>query len=87
MSSAGSYYFDGTDAVQFAGYKVDAVDTVAAGDAFNGGFAAAFSEGKSLEECLQWANACGALSTTKPGAQPSMPTREDLLAFINKNPR
>ena len=87
MSSAGSYYFDGADAVQFSGYKVDAVDTVAAGDAFNGGFAAAYSEGKSLEECLQWANACGALSTTKPGAQPSMPTREELLVFINNNSR
>lgn len=87
MSSAGSYYFDGTESLQFSGYKVDAVDTVAAGDAFNGGFSAAYSEGKSLEECLQWANACGALSTTKPGAQPSMPTRKELLIFIKNNPR
>jgi ribokinase len=63
------------------------VDTVAAGDAFNGGFAAAFSEGKPLGEILQWANACGALSTTKPGAQPSMSSREELIAFMKENPR
>jgi ribokinase len=86
MSSAGSFYSDGINAVQFPGYTVDAVDTVAAGDAFNGGFAAAFSEKKPLIECLQWANACGALSTTKFGAQPSMPTREELLFFIDNNP-
>lgn len=87
MGSSGSYFYDGRNEIQFAGYKVNAVDTVAAGDAFNGGFAAAYSEGKPLEECMLWANACGALSTTKPGAQPSMPTREELLAFIEKNPR
>ena len=87
MSSKGSYYYDGSTEILFPAYKVDAVDTVAAGDAFNGGFAAAFSEGKSIEEILQWANACGALSTTKPGAQPSMPSREELIAFMKENPR
>jgi len=87
MSSKGSYYYDGSTEILFSAYKVDAVDTVAAGDAFNGGFAAAFSEGKAIEETLQWANACGALSTTKPGAQPSMPSREELVLFTKENPR
>ena len=87
MSSNGSYYFDGSIEIPFPAYEVDAVDTVAAGDAFNGGFAAAFSEGKPIEEILQWANACGALSTTKPGAQPSMPSREELISFMKENPR
>ena len=87
MSSNGSYYYDGSIEILFPAYKVNAVDTVAAGDAFNGGFAAAFSEGKPIEEILQWANACGALSTTKPGAQPSMPSREELISFIEENPR
>ena len=86
MSSKGSYYYDGSIEILFPAYKVDAVDTVAAGDAFNGGFAAAFSEGKPIEEILQWANACGALSTTKPGAQPSMPSREELISFLKENP-
>jgi len=87
MSSKGSYYYDGSTEILFSAYKVDAVDTVAAGDAFNGGFAAAFSEGKTIEEALQWANACGALSTTKPGAQPSMPSREELVSFMKENQR
>ena len=87
MSSKGSYYYDGSIEILFPAYKVDAVDTVAAGDAFNGGFAAAFTEGKSMEEIMQWANACGALSTTKPGAQPSMPSREELISFMKENPR
>jgi len=87
MSSKGSFYYDGSTEILFSAYKVDAVDTVAAGDAFNGGFAAAFSEGKTIEETLQWANACGALSTTKPGAQPSMPSREDLVSFMKENQR
>ena len=87
MSSKGSYYYDGSTEIYFSAYKVDAVDTVAAGDAFNGGFAAAFSEGKTIEEALQWANACGALSTTKPGAQPSMPSYKELISFMKENSR
>jgi len=87
MSSKGSYYYDGSIEILFPAYKVDAIDTVAAGDAFNGSFAAALSEGKLIEEILQWANACGALSTTKPGAQPSMPSREELISFMKENPK
>jgi len=85
MSSKGSFYFDGENAVMFPAFSVQPVDTVAAGDAFNGGFAAALSLGKPLDEMLEWANAAGALSTTKAGAQPSMPTREELLDFIRDN--
>ena len=84
MGSKGSYYYNGSVEIKNPAFKVDAVDTVAAGDAFNGGFAAAFSEGKSTEEILRWANACGALSTTKLGAQPSMPSREELISFLKK---
>ena len=87
MSSKGSYYYDGSKEIIFHAYDVDAIDTVAAGDAFNGAFAVAYSEGKPIEEILQWANACGALSTTKPGAQPSMPTREVLISFMKEDPR
>ena len=82
MSSKGSYYFDGKNEIIYPAFKVQPVDTVAAGDAFNGGFAAALALGKPLQEVLQWANAAGALSTTKAGAQPSMPTKDELLAFI-----
>ncbi len=85
MSSKGSFYFDGKTENMYPAFTVKPVDTVAAGDAFNGGFAAAFAEGKPIAEVMRWANATGALSTTKAGAQPSMPAREELLDFLMNN--
>lgn len=58
--------------------KVAVVDTTAAGDAWNGAFAAALAEGRSDDDAGQFATDAAALSVTRPGAQPSMPTREEL---------
>jgi ribokinase len=66
----------------FPAFKVTPVDTTAAGDAFVGGFAVALAEGRSLAEAVQWGNAAGALATTKLGAQPSLPTRQDLEGLL-----
>ncbi len=63
-------------------FKINAVDTVAAGDAFNGGLATALIEGYPLAEAVRWAAATGALSATKAGAQPSMPGRAELEIFL-----
>jgi ribokinase len=63
------------------GLSVDAVDTTGAGDAFMAGLAVALGEGKSLEEATYFANVAGALSTQKPGAMPSLPTRDEVEAF------
>jgi ribokinase len=65
-------------------FPVSVVDTVAAGDAFNGGLAAALAEGLTLRQAGRWAAAAGALAVTKPGAQPSMPTREELHALLEQ---
>ncbi len=70
----------------WAPFTVTPVDTVAAGDAFNGGLAVALSEGRSFEEAMQWGLAAGALSVTRPGAQPSMPDRQELLALLEARP-
>lgn len=59
-------------------FSVSPIDTVAAGDAFCGGLAAALAEGHPLHEALRWASAAGALATTVAGAVPSLPTREAL---------
>ncbi|NJR39773.1 MAG: ribokinase [Leptolyngbyaceae cyanobacterium CSU_1_4] len=64
-------------------FAVRAIDTVAAGDAFNGGLAAALAEGRSLSEACRWAAAAGALATTVKGAQSAMPTRAELIRLIS----
>jgi ribokinase len=64
-------------------HEITAVDTTAAGDAFNGALAVAIAEGKPLLEAVGYGMAAGALASTKRGAQPSLPTRdsvENLLA-------
>jgi ribokinase len=66
-------------------FKVDVVDTTAAGDAFIGGLAVSLVENKSLEKALIYANACGALAATKFGAQPSLPNKDEVDDFIRKN--
>jgi ribokinase len=65
-------------------FPVAAVDTVAAGDAFNGGLAAALAEGLPLQQAVVWGAAAGALASTKPGAQSSMCDRATFDAFLKK---
>jgi len=68
-------------------HEITAVDTTAAGDAFNGALAVAIAEGKPLLEAVSYGMAAGALASTKRGAQPSLPTRdavENLLASQNR---
>lgn len=66
------------------GFEVQAVDTTAAGDVFNGALAVALAEGKPLAAAVAFANAAGALSVTKAGAQPSVPARADIDAFLQQ---
>ena len=60
------------------GVNVDAVDTTAAGDAFNGALAVALAERRDVGSALRFANAAAALACTKRGAQPSLPTRAEV---------
>lgn len=59
-------------------FAVTPVDTTAAGDAFNAGLATALGRGAALDQAARYANACGALATTKVGAQPSLPRAADV---------
>jgi len=63
-------------------FAVEAIDTVAAGDCFNGAFAVALLEGKDPWAAARFACAASAISVTRRGAQASMPTRADLNAFL-----
>ena len=66
------------------GFKVDVVDTTAAGDTFNAGLAAGLAMGLPLEEAVRMANAAGALSVTAFGAQGGMPSMEQVQALLSK---
>lgn len=67
-------------------YRVNAIDTTGAGDAFNGGLLTALSEGKTLEEAARFANALAAISVQRIGTTPSMPTRAEIDAFLAEHP-
>lgn len=69
------------------GFSVKAVDTVAAGDCFNGALACALAEGQSLPQAIRFSHAAAAVSVTKPGAQPSLPTRNEVEAFLAEQNR
>lgn len=62
--------------------KVDVVDTTGAGDAYNGGLAAALAEGKDLIDSAKFANIVGALSVTKMGTAPAMPYRKEINKYL-----
>lgn len=78
-------YYDSPEGKGFLPpFKVTPVDSVAAGDAFNGGLAVALSEGLNMKEAVRWGAAAGALATTRKGAMPSMPYRADLLKLLEE---
>lgn len=71
-------------ATMVPGYAVKARDSTAAGDAFNGGLASALAKGMPLEEAVREASLVGTLSVTRMGAQPSLPTAEELRRFAEE---
>lgn len=63
--------------------EVETLDTTGAGDAFVGALAVAMAEGQPLAEAADFANVAAALATTKLGAQPSLPYRQDIEAYVS----
>lgn len=75
-------YFEAEEGGDFLpAYSVAAIDSVGAGDAFNGALAVALAEGRALGQAVRLASAAGALSVTRSGAQDSMPSREEIFTL------
>ena len=79
LGEDGSMYLDGDEVYRQAAYKVDAVDTTAAGDTFTGYFISQIISGKSPAEGLRLAAKASALAVTRPGALDSIPAMEEVL--------
>ena len=86
LGAQGAYFTNSSIGGLVLPFDVAAMDSVAAGDAFNGALAVSLTEGKDLQEAVTIACAAGALSVTKTGAQDSMPERE-LVEELIRNQR
>ena len=64
------------------GFRVEPVDTIAAGDTFNGAMMTALLEGRVLLDAVRFGHAAAAIAVTRPGAQPSVPWRKEIDAFL-----
>jgi len=85
LGARGAVLADAAGAIVQPAFSVQAVDATAAGDAFIGGFAAALVAAEPPAAAMRWGCAAGALATTRPGAQASLPTRGALLALLGEN--
>ncbi len=79
MGSAGAFLFENGHSELIRAPRVDAVDTTAAGDTFNGALVVALSEGKSMRESIAFANRAASISVTRMGAQSSVPYRKEIV--------
>ena len=82
LGSDGSMLVTPKGAKHFPAFKIEAVDPTAAGDAFTAAFTVEYAAGSTIEDAIRFANGAGALAATKLGAQPSLPTREEVEAFV-----
>lgn len=85
LGRQGVVYVDGSHQIHQPVLPVQAVDTTAAGDAFNGGLATAIARGMPIDQALRFAVAVASLSVTRRGAQQSMPSESQVQAFLMEN--
>ena len=85
LGSRGAFIASDKSEALVPSYPVKAVDTTAAGDTFNGAFATGLLMGKTTIESARFAAAAAAISVTRMGAQPSMPSLVEVTAFLRTN--
>ena len=82
LGSDGSMLVTPQAGEHFPAYKIKAIDPTAAGDAFTAAFTVEYAAGAKIAGAIRFANAAGALAATKLGAQSSLPTRQEVEAFV-----
>lgn len=90
LGSNGAFFFDGKREQYFPARIVEAKDTTAAGDCFNGALATGLSEGMSIDDAISFANIAASISITRYGAQASLPFRaevEEVMRGLTDNPQ
>ena len=85
LGEGGAFFVAGDESGFVPAFEVDAVDTVAAGDAFAAGLGVALAEGGSLLDAVRFGSAAGALAVTKSGAQEAMPFRHEVDALLARS--
>lgn len=84
LGSRGVWLSENGKGQRVPGFKVKAVDTIAAGDTFNGALVTALLEEKSMNEAIRFAHAAAAIAVTRKGAQPSVPWRHEIDEFLQQ---
>jgi ribokinase len=84
LGAQGVLWADGGRQERVPAFRVQAVDTTAAGDAFNGALAYALAGKLAMAEAIRYASAAAAITVTRMGAQPSLPTRTEVDAFLRR---
>ncbi len=87
LGEHGSYYSGEGDEFLTPPFSVEAVDSTAAGDAFNAGFAIMSARGETLRDAARFANAAGAVAATRHGSQPSLPRLAEVEALLSSGSR
>ena len=84
LGSRGVWASVNGEGCRIPGFKVQAIDTIAAGDTFNGALITALLEEKPLAEAIRFAHAAAAIAVTRKGAQPSVPWRKEIDDFLGQ---
>ena len=84
LGEYGAFYSDGSRRFTMPAFPVEAVDSTAAGDAFNGGLAVRLAAGDDIEAAMRYASACGAITATRRGSVPSLPDDAEVRAFLRE---
>ena len=85
MGNKGAFLYENGNYEIFSGFKVKAVDTTAAGDSFTAAMTAKMVEYGDIRRAIRYANAVGAICVSRKGAQPSLPTSDEVAEFLREN--